>query len=97
VIDVLRDYRFYDIDKAHPNYEATQWVIQYFVENYFSKDTQELMKEIQEIQLAYQHQPRNPQTQAHQKFLHTYYEKTLYLQKKLPHLNWEKELEHFKI
>jgi len=26
VIDVLRDYRFYDIDLAHPNYAATQFV-----------------------------------------------------------------------
>lgn len=95
VIDVLRDYRFYDLDKAHPNYEATQWILQFFVENYFSKETQDRMKEIQEIQLAYQHQPRNPETQAHQKFLQSYYDKTLRLSKLLPHLDWEKELNYF--
>lgn len=95
VIDVLRDYRFYDVDKAHPNYEATQWVIQYFIENYFSEETQEFLKEVHEIRLAYQHQPKNPQTQAHQKFLQSYYEKTLSIQKRLPFLNWDKELEYF--
>ncbi len=30
VIDVLRDYRFYDIDMAHPNYAATQFVLETF-------------------------------------------------------------------
>jgi hypothetical protein len=25
VIDVLRDYRFYDIDMVHPNYAATEY------------------------------------------------------------------------
>ena len=27
VIDVLRDYRFYDIDMVHPNYAATDFVL----------------------------------------------------------------------
>src|SRR5690606_36984877 len=36
VIDVLRDYRFYDIDLVHPNYAATQYVWEKFAETYFS-------------------------------------------------------------
>ena len=35
VIDVLRDYRFYDIDLAHPNYAATQFVMEKFSEYAF--------------------------------------------------------------
>src|SRR5678815_5063498 len=31
VIDVLRDYRFYDIDFVHPNYMATDFVLQKFI------------------------------------------------------------------
>ena len=31
VIDVLRDYRFYDIDLVHPNYPATQFVLEKFM------------------------------------------------------------------
>ncbi len=95
VIDVLRDYRFYDIDKAHPNYEATQWVLQYFLQNFFSKETQEIVKKIQDIQTAYNHKPRNPNTLAHVQFLNSYLEKTLQLQKELPHLDWSKELKYF--
>ncbi|HEY5969299.1 MAG TPA: GSCFA domain-containing protein, partial [Chitinophagaceae bacterium] len=30
VIDVLRDYRFYDIDMVHPNYPATEFVMEKF-------------------------------------------------------------------
>src|SRR6185503_6006210 len=33
VIDVLRDYRFYDIDLAHPNYMATSFVLEKFTES----------------------------------------------------------------
>src|SRR3954470_20985663 len=32
VIDVLRDYRFYDIDMVHPNYQATQYVLRQFLQ-----------------------------------------------------------------
>ncbi len=95
VIDVLRDYRFYDLDKAHPNYEATQWVLNYFVEHYFSKECQEQIKKIQDIITAYHHQPRNPDTVAHQQFLASYLEKTLQMQKVLPDLDWGNELRYF--
>ncbi len=32
VIDVLRDYRFYDADLVHPNYMATEYVLEKFTE-----------------------------------------------------------------
>src|ERR1700748_1232760 len=32
VIDVLRDYRFYDVDLVHPNYMATEFVLEKFRE-----------------------------------------------------------------
>jgi hypothetical protein len=95
VIDVLRDYRFFDIDKAHPNYEATQWVLQYFLEHYFSKETQEIIEKVKEIVSAYQHKPKNPDTQAHKNFMKTFYQKTCELQKHFPFLDWRKELEYF--
>ena len=41
VIDVLRDYRFYDIDLAHPNYAATSFVLENFTEKCMDKDTQD--------------------------------------------------------
>ena len=49
VIDVLRDYRFYDIDLAHPNYAATQYVLEQFSANCFDPLTIQLMDEIKRL------------------------------------------------
>ena len=95
VIDVLRDYRFYDIDLAHPNYAATQFVLEKFTENYFDESTQALMKEIKKIIVAKKHTPFNPHSQQHKKFLHTYFEKTKQLQQEYPWLNFKEEIEYF--
>jgi len=95
VIDVLRDYRFYDIDLAHPNYAATQFVLEKFTENFFDESTQALMKEIKKIVVAKKHTPFNPHSQQHKKFLHTYFEKTEQLQQEYPWLDFKEEIEYF--
>jgi hypothetical protein len=95
VIDVLRDYRFYDIDLAHPNYVATQFVLEKFTQNCFDESTQELMKEIKKIIIAKKHTPFNPHSQQHKKFLHTYFNKTKQLQEEYPWLDLKKEMEYF--
>jgi hypothetical protein len=95
VIDVLRDYRFYDIDLAHPNYAATQFVLEKFSETCFDGSTQELMKEIRKIVIAKNHTPFNPHSQQHKKFLQTHLEKTKILQQQNPWMDFSKELVHF--
>ena len=37
VIDVLRDYRFYDIDLVHPNYQATEFVLEKFAQHFIDE------------------------------------------------------------
>jgi len=95
VIDVLRDYRFYDIDLAHPNYAATQFVLEKFTEHCFDESTQELMKEIKKIVIAKKHTPFNPQSQQHKKFLRTYFDRTKQLQQQYPWLNFKEEIDFF--
>src|SRR6266487_173007 len=95
VIDVLRDYRFYDIDLAHPNYAATQFVIEKFSEACFDDATQELIKEIRKIVIAKNHTPFNPHSQQHKKFLQSHLEKTKRLQQQYPWLDFKEELEYF--
>lgn len=95
VIDVLRDYRFYDIDLVHPNYAATQFVLEKFSESCFNENTRQLMNEIKKIVIAKNHKPFNPQSQLHKKFLKDHFQKTQALQKQYPFLNFEKELEYF--
>jgi hypothetical protein len=97
VIDDLRDYRFYAEDLVHPNYQATQYVWQKFTEACMSEETRGLMKEIAEINLAYQHKPFNALTSHHHKFLASYYAKTKSLQSKHPYLDFVNELAYFEI
>src|SRR5436190_2195605 len=69
VIDVLRDYRFYDIDLVHPNYMATEFVREKFAQTCIDEESQQLMQEIKKIIIAKKHKAFQPQTNAHQQFL----------------------------
>jgi hypothetical protein len=95
VIDVLRDYRFYDIDMAHPNYAATQFVLEKFAETCMNKETQELMETIKKIVTASNHKPFNPHSQQHKNFLKNFLQQTQALQNQYPHLNFEEEISYF--
>lgn len=95
VIDDLRDYRFYAEDLVHPNYQATQYVWEKLLDACVEEETKTLMKEIAEINLAFQHKPFNPSTEMHQLFLKNYGTKTKQLLEKYPYLNLAKELTYF--
>jgi hypothetical protein len=97
VIDVLRDYRFYDVDMVHPNYQATQFVLDNFMQYYVSEESQKLAGEIQKIIIARKHKPFQPSTEAHRKFLQSNYEKTLAIQQKHPYLSLQEELKYFTV
>ncbi|WP_207493525.1 GSCFA domain-containing protein [Aridibaculum aurantiacum] len=95
VIDVLRDYRFYDVDLVHPNYPATEFVFQKFIASYIDEDSQAMMEEIKKIVTAYKHKPFQPGTEAHQNFLRSFLEKAKQFQLKYPHINLEEEIHYF--
>jgi len=95
VIDVLRDYRFYDIDMVHPNYPATEFVMDKFKENFIDEESQQLMEEVKKIVIARKHKPFQPETNAHKNFLKTNLEKVKELQAKFPFLDLADELSYF--
>ena len=96
VIDDLRDYRFYSEDLVHPNYAATNYVWDKLVSTYFTEDTQLIMGEVAELQLAKQHKPFNKASNAHQAFLQKCLLKTELLQSKYPYLPLTDFLTFFK-
>ena len=96
VIDDLRDYRFYSEDLVHPNYAATQYVWEKLVDTYMSAETQSIMKQVAELQLAFNHKPFFSGSTEHQKFLLSYIEKTMHLMAQCPQLPLEKHLHFFK-
>ena len=95
VIDVLRDYRFYDIDLVHPNYMATEFVLEKFAEAFIDQPTQNLMQEVKSIMIARGHKAFQPDTMAHKQFLKTYFERTKALNEKYAFLDLNEEMEYF--
>jgi hypothetical protein len=95
VIDVLRDYRFYDKDLVHPNFMATGYVLEKFMENYVQPDARVLAEEIRLLTISKRHRPMHPETKAHQKFLDEQLSKTKILAGKYPFLNFNEEIDYF--
>ena len=95
VIDILRDYRFYSEDMVHPNYLATDFVLEHFIKTFMSDDTAALIKEIKKLNGARKHAPSYPSTEAHKKFLSIYLERTKHLQEQHPRLDLREELAYF--
>lgn len=89
VMDVLRDYRFYDVDKAHPNYEATAYVWEEFAAHCLHAEDAALREAVEQLFRAARHKPRDTRTNAHQQFIaqqHTLYQS---VRQQLPHLHIE--------
>ena len=95
VVDVLRDYRFYDIDMVHPNYPATAYVLEQFVQHCIDEPGQRLLEEIKKIVTARRHKPFQPSTQAHRRFLEDHWQKTTALARQYPFLDLTEELDYF--
>lgn len=96
IIDVLRDYRYYDADMVHPNYMATQFVWEHFVQACIHKHAQTAMQDLLDVHTAFHHRVRFPNTQAHHDFLKRYAQKVYVLQKLHPFLDFKEELAYFK-
>lgn len=96
VIDVLRDYRFYDIDMVHPNYPATQFVLEKFTEYGIETAARPLMEELRKLVTARRHRPLHPATEAHARFRREQYDKAAELVRRFPFLDLSQELNYFK-
>lgn len=95
VIDVLRDYRFYDVDLVHPNYMATTFVLEKFTETFIDDASRELIKDLKPIVIARKHRPFQPGSNAHRQFLQTHLEKAKAIGEKHAFLDLEEEIKFF--
>ena len=95
VIDVLRDYRFYDIDLVHPNYQATEYVLEQFMKYYVNERSFELSGEIEKIVMAKRHKPFQPDTDAHRNFLKLNLERARALAAANTFLDLKEEIDFF--
>jgi len=95
VIDVLRDYRFYDVDLVHPNYMATEFVLENFAKYCIEENSQKLMEQVKSIVIARKHKAFQPETNGHRQFLKSHLEKAKELQAKYPFLDLSDEINYF--
>jgi hypothetical protein len=95
LIDILRDYRFYDIDFVHPNFLATTYVWERFMESCISPKDYALMEAIKEITTAVRHKPRFPDTLAHSRFKETYAAKCLEIMNMNHNIDLKEEYVYF--
>jgi lysophospholipase L1-like esterase len=69
MIDELRDYRFYDVDRVHPNNEAIDYIWKKFREVFISPETNGFIDNWDKIISALNHRPFHPESYQHQSFL----------------------------
>jgi hypothetical protein len=96
VIDDLRDYRFYAEDLVHPNYAASNYVWEKWVETYMNEETQGIMKQVAELQLAVQHKPFFAGSTQHKEFLQNCIAKSERLLSLYPYLSLHDQVQFFK-
>lgn len=69
VTDELRDYRFYASDMLHPSELAIEYIWQRFSETYFSEQTQNLIRQANQLYLRREHRILHPETESAKKFI----------------------------
>ena len=69
VMDELRDYRFYEKDRLHPNDEALAYVWDKFSEAILTKDTLNLNRDLDKLFLSINHKVFIENSMAHKRFL----------------------------
>lgn len=91
MMDDLRDYRFYKRDLVHPNEIAVDYIWEHFKNTWISKQAQETMKEIEEIQRSLMHKAFDPESHGHQLFLDKLNKRIQNLNKKQPQISFNKK------
>ncbi|MDR5589428.1 GSCFA domain-containing protein [Christiangramia sp. SM2212] len=88
LMDELRDYRFYSEDMIHPNDLAIDYIWSIFSEKWISEKSLKLNEEIDKIQRALSHRPREENSPTHRKFLTNLQTKIEEIHKKHPEITF---------
>ncbi|WCL80237.1 GSCFA domain-containing protein [Saprospira sp. CCB-QB6] len=90
LLDELRDYRFYALDRAHPTNEAVDYIYQGFGQSLLAQEEQGLREKITKLYKAFSHRPNWPDSQAHQDFLQRQNDQLAALKQAHPAISWTK-------
>lgn len=93
LLDELRDYRFYADDMLHPSPLAVNYLWKCLSDTFFSSETQEIIRGVEDIRKDLAHKPFHPESEAYQRFLGQIVLKIERLIRKYPYLDFQKETE----
>ncbi|WP_431159138.1 GSCFA domain-containing protein [Winogradskyella poriferorum] len=88
MMDELRDYRFYKSDMIHPNDLALDYIWEKFKTTWISKDTENVLKSVDQIQKKLAHKPFNKDSQSYQDFRDKLAEEIKKLEKIHPNISF---------
>lgn len=95
VMDVLRDYRFFEADMLHPTAQAAQYVFEHFIDQFADEETKRMINDLRPILQAKQHRPFDPMSPGHQQFMRQQHENCERLTLQYPGLSLTDELQYF--
>lgn len=95
VLDDLRDYRFFKEDLVHPTDQAIDYVFEKLKTALFDETTAVVFEKVNDILKAKSHRVFQADTEAHQKFKSTYFNRCKALQQEYPFLSLKEELKYF--
>jgi hypothetical protein len=82
---------------VHPNYAATQFVLEKFTQWGLDEGSRGLLAKVRELVIARRHRPMHPATEAHARFLREQYAKAAELARQHPFLDLREELAYFSL
>lgn len=88
MMDELRDYRFYKSDMIHPNDLALDYIWEKFKATWISKDAEDVLKSVDQIQKKLAHKPFNKDSQSYQDFRDKLAEEIKKLEKIHPNISF---------
>jgi len=95
MMDDLRDYRFYESDMLHPSEQAVKYIWKKFKEVFFDPNTLQIIAQVEKIVNAFNHRPRNPESEKHQIFVRKNIELMNRLTANQPEIDFAEELLYF--
>lgn len=89
VIDILRDYSYFEEDGVHPNKKAQRFIFDKVQNLFINDEALEIINSISRFKAQFNHRPKLPGSNDHKKFLKTLLEQIHKLQKEYSflHLN----------
>jgi hypothetical protein len=95
VVDVLRDYRFFEVDLVHPNKLASDFIFEYLTENLLATDEIDLLEDLYKLHLAVSHKIRHTNSEEATDFRKAQLKKIEMLGRQFPYLKLDNEKHHF--